>query len=65
LVRYGYRMPSKTPKATIWVSAAGHKHQLATATGRTSCGLRFTEPYPDCTRSDPICKDCMRAMRGK
>ena len=57
-------MPSKEREAAIWISAAGHKHQLSTETGRTLCGLAFSEPCPGCERSDPMCRDCMRAMRA-
>jgi hypothetical protein len=43
----------------IWISASGAKHRLDPATGTTTCGLHFTEPYPACNRADPMCKPCI------
>lgn len=48
---------------TVWVSAQGMKHRIDTATGSTACGLEFTEPWPACVRTDPMCKTCTRGMR--
>jgi hypothetical protein len=57
-------MATKKAGALLWISHQGLKHRLDPTTSATSCGLHFTEPFPDCNRADPICKGCMRAMRG-
>jgi hypothetical protein len=43
----------------IWISAQGAKHRLDPATGTTTCGMAFEEPYPGCNRGDPMCKACI------
>jgi hypothetical protein len=49
-------------KNTVWVSHKGQKHRVDTASGKT-CGLRFKEPWPECNRTDSMCKTCTSGMR--